>query len=421
MEYQRTVLANGLRVASVHLPHTRSVSIVIYVGAGSRYERDHEAGISHFIEHMLFKGTTRRPTAKDVSEEIEGIGGVINAATDREMTYYWVKVARPHFDLALDLLTDMFRHSIFDPAEIEKERGVVIEELAMTHDSPQELVDLLIDETLWPSQPLGRDVGGSKETVSTFTRDLALEYFGSHYAPRNTIISVAGNIAHDEVLARVQDGWSDWQAPEPGTWFPAVDGQSAPRARVTFKRTEQAHLSLAVPGLSNHDPDRYALDLLNVVLGEGMSCRLFLEIREKHGLAYDVHSYVSHFQDTGAATIYAGVDPKKIHEALEAILGELDRVKRDLPEAELRKAKEYTKGRLLLRMEDTRAVAGWYGAQELLSDRVRSVDEIVEQIEAVTVDDVQGIARRLFVTPALNLAVVGPFRSAERFRKALAL
>ena len=421
MEYQRTVLSNGLRVVSSPMPHTRSVSVAIYVGAGSRYERDEEAGVSHFIEHMLFKGTPRRPTAKEVSEAIERTGGVINAATDREITYYWVKVARPHFDLALDLLTDMFLNSLFDPTEIEKERGVVIEELAMTHDSPQDLVDLLIDEVVWPDQPLGRDIGGSRETVSSLTREGILEYLRTHYAPTNTVIAVAGNVDHAEVVDRVAPLWADWQAPEPAGWFPARDGQSAPRARVLHKRTEQAHLSIAVPGVSSHHPDRYALDLLNVILGEGMSSRLFLELRERRGLAYDVHSYVSHFQDAGAATVYAGVDPKKIDDALRATLAELARLKEGLPEEELVKAKEYSKGRLLLRMEDTRAVAGWYGGQEILADKVRSVDEIVDLIEQVTVADVQRIARQLFVQPALNLAVVGPFRSAERFQKLLTL
>ncbi|HEX2174167.1 MAG TPA: pitrilysin family protein, partial [Dehalococcoidia bacterium] len=395
--------------------------IVVYVGTGSRYERDEEAGLSHFIEHMLFKGTERRPTAKEVSEAIERLGGVINAATDREATYYWVKVARPHFEVALDLLTDMFRNSRFDPAEVEKERGVVIEELAMTHDSPQDLVDLLIDEVVWPDQPLGRDVGGSRETVSGFTREMAVDFLRSHYTPRNTVIAVAGNVEHQEVVDLVDRWWDDWRAPEPAGWFPAVDGQTAPRSKVLYKRTEQAHFSLAVPGLSSRDPDRYALDLLNVILGEGMSSRLFLELRERYGLAYDVHSYVSHFLDVGAATIYAGVDPKKIDDALKAVLHELARLREEIPEDELHKAKEYSKGRLLLRMEDTRAVAGWWGGQELLADQVRSVDEVVGLIDRVTPDDILAVARRIFVPDKLNLAVVGPYRSSGRFQKLLTI
>ncbi len=413
--YRKITLPNGLRIVNSFMPHTRSVSVTIFVGAGSRYESDAQAGLSHFIEHLFFKGTAKRPTAKAISEAIESVGGVINAGTDRELTVYWVKVAAPHFDLALDVVADTLLHSKFEPAEIEKERQVVIEELNMIRDDPREWVDVIIDEVIWPGQALGRDVAGTKETVSSFTREMSLDYLACQYTPSNTVVSVAGSVPHEQVVAAVSRALGDWQPGRPASFAPALDSQGSPRLRLEPKRTEQAHLCLAVPGLPMLHPDRFALDLLNVVLGEGMSSRLFQEIREKHGLAYDVHSYVSHFLDTGSVTVYAGVDPRRINPAIEAILGELNRLKDQVPESELTKAREYSKGRLLLRMEDTRSVAGWVGAQELLTDRVLTVDDVVEIIDSITPADLERVARQLFLTEKLNLAVVGPYRSERRF------
>ena len=419
--YRKTVLDNGLRIVSSFMPHTRSVSITIFVGTGSRYEKDTEAGLSHFIEHLFFKGTEKRPTARDISEAIEGVGGVINAGTDRELTVYWAKVATPHFDLALDVLADALLHSKFDPEEIEKERKVVIEELNMIRDDPREWIDVIIDEVIWPGQALGRDVAGTKETVNSFTRDDALSYLARHYTPRNTVVSVAGNVPHEYVVHAIEKALGGWKGGEPQTFAPAQNSQSAPRLRLESKRTEQAHLCLAVHGLSMLHPDRFVLDVLNVILGEGMSSRLFQEVREKRGLAYDVHSYVSHFLDAGAATVYAGVDPRRINSAIEAILSELRRLKDEVPDSELAKAKEYSKGRLLLRMEDTRSVAGWMGAQELLTGRILTVDDVVQIIDAIRPADLQRVAQELFVTEKLNLAIVGPYRSERRFTELLLL
>jgi len=415
MMYQKTVLDNGLRVVSSTLPHTRSVTVAIFVGAGSRYESDELGGVSHFIEHMLFKGTERRPTAREIAEAVEGVGGVINAGTDKEVTVYWSKVPVQHFELALDILADNLLRSRFDPEEIEKERQVILEELAMYEDNPSEVAGLLIDQTLWPDQPLGRDVAGTKESVAAITRDAMLDYLHGHYVPENAVLAVAGCVPHEAVVDAAWRMLGDWPRAPHGTWYPAHDGQPGQRVSLKSKKTEQANLCLGVHGLSSFHPDRYTLDVLNTVLGEGMSSRLFLEVREKRGLAYDVHSYVSHFLDTGAAVVSAGVDPKKVGPTIEAILGELERVKHDVPEAELRKAKEFIKGRLLLRMEDTRAVASWLGGQELLRGEILSVDDVVRIIDDVTADDLKRVASDLFRPERLNLAVVGPFRSEARF------
>jgi len=419
--FQRTTLANGLRVLTAPMPHTRSVAISFYVGAGSRYETEEISGLSHFLEHMLFKGTERRPTSQEISEAVDAVGGVLNAGTDRELTVYYAKVAAPHFPIALDLLVDMLRRSRMDAREIEKERKVVIEELATVEDSPAQQADVLLDAIMWPDQPLGWDVAGTEESVNGLSRPTIVEYFRRQYVPNNVIVSVAGAVEPAQVVEAVAAQAEGWQPGEPGQWSAALNGQRAPRVKTRYKRTEQAHISLAVRGVSNQDPDRYAVDLLSAILGEGMSCRLFMELREKRSLCYDIHSYTSHYLDTGAFSVYAGVEPTAVEEALGAILEQLALTKQGIPEAELRKAKELTKGRLLLRMEDTRSVSGWVGVQELLTGEVRSVDDVVEQVEAVTTEDLWRVANALFRTEALNLALVGPYRSERRFQPLLKL
>jgi predicted Zn-dependent peptidase len=403
------------------MPHTRSASISIYVGAGSRYETPPEAGLSHFVEHLCFKGTERRPTPREISEVIDSVGGILNASTDRELTVYYCKVALPHLELALDVLVDMLRRSLFAPDEVEKERKVILEELAMVADSPSQQVDVLIDEVLWPDQPLGWDVAGSEKSVRGITREMTLAYLRRQYVPNNAVISVAGNVSHEEVVDLVGRYLGDWERGIPGGWFPAVNSQTAARTGVLYKRSEQAHLSLALHGLSSQHPDRYVLDLLSVVFGEGMSSRLFLELRERRGLCYDVHSYVSHFLDTGSFSMYAGVDPGNARETVAALMEELARLRDGVSEEELTKAKELSKGRLLLRMEDTRSVSGWLGGQEILMGRVRTADEVVEILDAIQPADLSRVISNLLQPDQLNLAVVGPFRSDKKFAALLKL
>jgi predicted Zn-dependent peptidase len=422
LEYRRTTLENGLRIVSQTMPGTRSVAVSVYVGAGSRYESDEEAGISHLLEHLVFKGTTKRPTAQEISELIDGVGGVMNAGTDRELTVYYAKVARPHFDRAADVLTDMVRNPLIASEELEKERKVVIEELASIVDSPAQLVDVLLDETMWPDQPLGRDVAGSEASVQALTRTGTLSYLKRQYVPNNIVIAVAGAIEHDEVVAFMQSALGDWERGTPSPWYPAINGQSGPRTAVKFKNTEQAHIEIAVHGCSSQDPDRFALDLISVILGEGMSSRLFMELREKRALCYDVHSYASHYLDTGSFAVYAGVDPKKTVESAQALMEELVRLRADgVTAEELHKAKELSKGRLLLRMEDTRSVSGWLGGQEMLNGAIKTPDEVVQLVEAVTLDDMTRVARQILNDGQLTLALVGPFRSEKKFASLLKL
>jgi predicted Zn-dependent peptidase len=413
--YQRTTLPNGLRILTATMPHTHSVSLSLYVGTGSRYEREDEAGVSHFLEHLLFKGTERWPTAKEVAETVDGVGGMLNGGTDREYTVYYIKVARPHLQIALDVLIELVRKPLLDGAEMEKERLVILEELAMVADSPPQLVDLLLDSLLFPGNPLGRDVAGTPESVSAISREMVTGYLRAQYVPNNVVFSIAGNVTHDEIVGAITTGMGDWGAGDPAPWAPAASPDGA-RCAVKYKTTEQAHVSLAVPGIPLNHPDRHALSFLSVILGEGMSSRLFMELREKRGLVYDVHTYVAHFLDTGTFNVYTGVDPKKAQEATSVIIEELGRLSSDgVTGPELTKARELSKGRLLLRMEDTRNVGGWIGAQELLLGTVRSVEQAVAEMEAVTLDDMQRVAKAIVNPGKLFLAVVGPYRSDKRF------
>jgi len=417
--HKHTTLSNGLRVVTGEMPHTRSATVSMYVGAGSRYETDEEAGLSHFLEHMLFKGASRRPTAREISEAIESVGGMHNAATDREVTVYYAKVPHTAALQTIDILADMLRDPVMDAAELEKERAVILEELASVEDSPGELAAGLIDETLWPHQPLGRNVGGTPESVSALPLTAVNAYFRRQYVPANTVLAVAGNVSHTDVVAAAERWLGDMPTAEAGAWYPVAARNGSPRVAVKEKQTEQAHICIAYPSVSLSHPDRFAVDLLSTVLGEGMSSRLFLELREERALVYDVHSYPSEFRDAGSFTVYAGCDPDNALVTIEAVLEENRKLLAGIPAAELAKAREMAKGRIQLRMEDTRSVAGWLGSQELLLGRIETVDEVVARIDAVTMDELMDVAHRVLAPEQATLALVGPFESDEPFVRAL--
>ena len=419
--FQKTTLSNGLRVVSCDMPHTRSVAISIFVKVGSRYENDEEAGLSHFIEHMVFKCTERRPDPLDISSAIEGTGGVMNAGAEQELTVFWCKVAQPHFAESLDLLFDMLRNSLYKPEDVEKERRVIQEELAMINDYPTARVDSLIDEMLWPGHPLGRDIGGTKESVDGISRKMILGHVAEYYVPSNIVVSVAGNVPHSEVAAlceRLSRDWHDSDIREP---LPVTYMQDAPQMKLEYKSAEQVYMSVALPGLPMNHPDRYALDLLSVILGEGMSSRLFVELREKRGLAYDVHSGVAHFEDTGAFVISAGVDASSVYDAALTILEQVADVRDALPEDEMERAKRLVSGRMMLRMEDTRSVSGWMGGQELLLGTIVGVDDVVDRVNSLELTDIRRVASKHLVTERLNMAVVGPYRGGKRLSGLLKL
>jgi predicted Zn-dependent peptidase len=380
------------------------------VGAGSCYESEEEAGISHFAEHLFFKGTQRRPTSKEITQDIEGVGGIINAGTDKELTIFWCKVAKPHFPIALDVLSDLLLNSRFDNKEIERERGVISEEINMNLDLPQQRISMLIDELLWPEQPLGREVIGYKETVSSLTREQLLNYVARRYMPNNTVLSIAGNIQHEEAMAQIEPLFNKWAAGELITGYITDDKQTEARLRIEPKDIEQAHLCLAVHGFSRSHPQRFTIDLFNTVLGGGMSSRLFTEIREHRGLAYDIHSYTEHFLNSGSFAIYAGVDPEKIETAVAAILEETSQIKQGITASELTRAKELSKGRLYLRFEDSQNVALWYGGQEILTQQILDIDDVISIVDAIAIDELKEVAKEILTESGLNLAVIGPIK-----------
>jgi len=403
------------------MPHTRSVCVSLFIGTGSRYETDPEAGISHFIEHQLFKGTEKRTTAGEISAAIESVGGILNGGTDKELTLYWCQVAQPHFHLALEVLTDMLLHSRFDPQEIEKERRVIIEEINMSKDSPAQQVNMLIDDLLWPKHPLGRDIAGSKKSVTAITRETMLHHLQGQYLPHNTVAAIAGNIGHQEARDAVSQTMGDWTNPQPHRGYSAYEPKQERRVHIEKRDSEQTHLCLALPGLPLLHPQRFTLDLLNIILGEGMSSRLFTEIRDKLGLAYSIHSYVEHFLDSGSITIYAGTEPKNLETVTKAILEQLQLLKEIVPASELSKAKELAKGRLILRMENSLNVATWMGGQEILVGRILSVDQVISIIDAITAEELEQLARELIVSEQLRLAVVGPISKDKPLEQLLKL
>ena len=421
LPYRLATLPTGARVVSTELADRPSVTMAIMFKVGSRYESDREAGISHFLEHMFFKGSARYGTPKEIAEAIEGVGGVLNAATDKELTMYWARVPKTKAHLAIDVLGDMLFQPLIDAAELEKERLVVLEELRMYQDSPQEYVHSLFEQISWPDHPLGRDVGGTEASVRALTRDDLMRYLEEHYLLRNLVVTIAGPVTHDEAIALVEPYLKvRGNGAAPPSFLPSVANGLKPNVLLKSKKTEQAHLCLGVHAPSYMDRDRYIIDILNCVLGEGMSSRLFLEVREKLGLAYDVHSYVNKMYDTGVLGIYAGTEPRQAARAVGAIVGQLRRLCQEpVQSAELTKAKEFYKGRLLLQMESTNSVATWYGGQEALTGKIQGVEETMGEIDAVSAEDLMRIARELF-TQALQLAVIGPFRSEAPFLKQIA-
>ena len=402
-------LPNGLRLLITPMPYARSVSISVYFAAGSRYEPTvEEAGLSHFLEHLCFKGTTRRPKPLDISMELDAIGGNINAATNRELTVYYAKVTPEHLEQATDVLADMLRNSLLLDPEIERERGVILEELAAVEDSPTEQVGVLLDQVLWPEQPHGRDVAGTVESVTDMPNPRIIDYYRRQYVPNATVVSLAGAISIEAALDLVQRLFGDWAPGEPVDWVRHTEQPKGPRIALLEKDTEQAHVSIGMRALSSSDDDRYALDLYSVILGEGMSSRLFSRLREELGLCYDIHSYMSTLLDTGMFGIYAGVDPANTKETVREIARELSRSLGSITADELSRAKAVSRSRTTLRLEDTRSVSAMYGSLAILGLPLRTPEEALALSQRVTLDEVHRVAERVIREDALHLAIVGP-------------
>jgi predicted Zn-dependent peptidase len=419
--FERTRLGNGLRVLTAPMPQAKSVACFVMLGAGSRYETRESNGIAHFAEHMFFKGTERRPTARDIAGEIDAIGGEFNAFTGKEYTGYYVKCAAEHRDVALDVLVDMLRHSKFDPEEIEREKGVIVEEMNMYFDTPRDFVDSVYDHLLYGDQPLGWDIIGTKETVRAATRETFLTYLDTWYRAPRMVAGVAGNLG-DDLLPRLEELLGD--VPNGSTPAPAAVrvAQAGAQVRVHSKTSDQAHLRFGVPSYPIEHPDRYALSLLATVLGGGMSSRLFTEVRERRGLAYYVYGYNQGYTDTGTLFAQAGVDIARIDDAIATIAKEFARIAAEPVAAdELEKARNYSKGRLVLSLEDPKGMIMFGLRGEVLEGQVREPDEVLAGLDAVTSEDVQRVAQDIVREERLNLALIGPFDDEDRFRDVLAL
>lgn len=419
--YHKTVLPNGVRVITGPMTGVKSATLILSYTVGSRYEPEAIGGVSHFLEHMLFKGTERRPDPKQISVEIEGVGGVLNAATSREGTSYWFKAPSFHFAAGYDVIADIVRNSVIDADELEKERSVIIEEIRATQDSPEELVHDVIDEVVWGNQHLGRSIAGTEETVGNIDRAAMVDYWRRNYSPSRLVAAAGGDVDHDEVVALSERFFGDLDEPaNPNETTETVTDQREPRVHLLERETEQAHLCIGLPALSYATERRYVQSTIEAVLSSGMSSRLFQEIREKRGLVYSVYGYFRPYFDIGQGVMYAGTDLERVEETVEALVAELRKLRDErVPEEELRRTKELRKGRLLMGFEDSRSVAAWIGSQEATYGEIKTPEEVMAKIEAVTAEDVQDLAQELFRPDLLSLALIGPYSDPKPFSQLL--
>ena len=418
--FERHSLENGLRVLLAPMPQGTSVTCMIMLAAGSRYETRDTSGIAHFSEHMFFKGTERRPTARDIGMEVDGIGGEFNAFTGKEYTGYYVKCAAEFRDTALDVLVDMLRNSKFAEDEIEREKGVIVEEMNMYYDTPRDFIGGVYEELLYGDQPLGWDIIGRKETIRAADRDTFLGYTQRWYKPERMVVGLGGNVGGDAV-AKIELLLGDLPAAETGQ-PPPLRPQDAegPRLKIHRKQSDQAHLCLGVPSYPLGHPDRYVLQLLATVLGTGMSSRLFTEVRERRGLAYYVFGINHSCTDAGSLYSQAGVDISRADEAVETIANELRRIADEPVEsAELEKSRNLAKGRFLLQLENPQGMIMFGLRREVLEGEAVDPQEIQEGLDAVTAEDIQRVAQDVIRSNGLNLALIGPFDDAEKFEQLL--
>src|SRR3989344_344612 len=412
MNYTRKVLDNGVRVITVPMPSFESATVMVMVGAGSRYETTKNNGISHFLEHMAFKGTTKRPSAMDIASMIDGIGGEFNAFTSKEVTGYFVKAAKTHAELCMDVLSDMLQNSKLDAAEIEKERGVILEEINLYEDTPSRKIGDIYESLLYGDTPMGWDIAGQKEVIKSITMQDFVDYMQNLYSAKNMVVVVAGGIIPDKIEAMAVKYFGKMSQFDTVKYSPIVENQVKPSLYIKHKVTEQVHIAVGFRTVALEHPDRYALSVLGSILGGGMSSRLFSEVREKRGLAYYVRTGSENYQDAGNLVSTAGLDPKRVDEGIKVVVEEYSKFasgKANVTKTELAKAKEYIKGHLVLEEEDSRFMAAFYAQNELLEKNMETPEELIENIEKVTMEDVEKVAKKYFKNETLNLAIIGNF------------
>jgi predicted Zn-dependent peptidase len=408
VSYERTVLASGATVVTERMSEVRSVSVGFWFDVGSRDEPEALAGTSHFLEHLLFKGTPTR-SAKDIANAFDAVGGDVNAFTGKEYTCYYARVLDDDLPMALDVLSDMILNSTLDPAELESERKVILEEIAMHEDAPDELVHDLFYRAMWDGYSLGRPVLGFNETISSVARDEVATYWNERYSPANLVVAGSGKVDHDELATRIDELFGDRR-----TGPRTERGGPPPRPHIAVdvhnRPTEQGHIVIGAEGLHRADEDRHALTVLDTVVGGGMSSRLFQEVREKRGLAYSVYSYRSLFADTGSFVVYAGTTPQNVHTVMDIIRSEFESILSDgITEAELARAKGHVKGSLVLSGEDPGSRMNRLGRQQLTTGEILSIDELIERFDRLSMDDIRRVADRVLGTRDFKVTVVGPF------------
>lgn len=421
LSWQIDEIENGLRVVTTPVPTAQSVSVNVFVGVGSRGEDRQSNGLSHYLEHMLFKGTEKRPSAIAIAEAIEGAGGVLNAYTAKELTCYWNQVPYDRLDLAMDVVADMVVSSLLDAGEIDRERSVVQQEIKRAYDQPSAWANELLSRASYGDQPVGWPIAGTEETVGALQRQHFVDHVQTWYVPNNMVLSVAGNTEHEQVLEAARRYFDSLEKRPVPAFEPAQ--HEVPQERVLVEKREiaQSNLALGLRALSRTDPDRYSLMILNSILGRGMSSRLFKEVRERRGLAYAVGSGVSRHNDTGLLTISAGVSAENVREAAQVILEEVFKLcEEPVPEPEMTKARDYTVGTFRLSLETPMALAQRAGESLLTTGEIEPIDDVVAKLEAVTADDVMRVAHRLFRREGVSAAVVGPGTGQDEMEALLA-
>ncbi len=424
MTFNRKVFPNGLRVLTIPMPSFESATVLVMAGAGSRYENKKNSGISHFLEHMAFKGTEKRPTAMDISSLIDGMGGEFNAFTGKETTGYYIKSAKDKIETSIDVLSDMLMHSKFDPAEIEKEKGVIAEEINLYEDMPARKIGDIYEQLLYGDTPMGWDIGGDKDIIKSITREDFVTYLADLYSASNLTVVVAGGINSEEVFTLVEKYFNPMKQFQTKSFETLTETQNKPAVMVKQKQTEQIHIALGVRTVSISSPKRYPISVLSAILGGGMSSRLFHEIREKRGLAYYVRTSSDEYADVGTLVSTAGIDPKRVIEAVQVMVQEYGKVSRGemaLTDEELTKAKEFLKGHLVLDLEDSRSVSGFYAHQELLEEEIENPNDVLDQIDKVTKEDIEAVGKEFFKEETLNLALIGNFTDGQKLEELLKL
>jgi len=420
MKYHKTTLNNGLRIITIPMQNTQTVTVVVMVGIGSRYESEKEAGLSHFLEHMFFKGTEKRPSFHDISGELDAIGGEFNAFTAKDKTGYYAKVDAKHASVALDVISDIFLHSKLDPAEIEKEKGTIIQEINMYEDTPRAQVGDVFENLLFQKSSLGREVIGSKNTVQSFKRDDFIRYKEKLYIPGSTVICIAGNFFEKNISGSIKKIFSVMKKSQKPGFKKVTEKQTRPQARIKNKKTDQTHFILGNRAYHQDHKDRFALGLMSVILGGNTSSRLFVEIREKRGLAYSVNTDVEAYQDCGYLATQSGVEHGKLEETLKIVLNEYKKIAfQKVSGNELKKAKDYIKGKSVMNFESSDEVAIFHIDQEVRKGQIMTLPEIFRKIDKVTQADILRVAKDIFRNNKLNLAVIGPHKNLKNFDKIL--